>query len=353
MAASVPQASAVDYVYRQQEESLGVCWKYDDMCGILTEKNTEIIHWVITSDNASTCTLSAYGWGLAPNAKYYAYYPYSQSYYKEPMTALPISYAAQTQKANNSTAHLAAYDYMTSQTVSTSDACHLDFLHLGSVMRVECKMNTDCTLTALTLTAEKEDFVNTATMNATGSAVTPLTYAGVMTLTLDNVSLRNGETLVAYMMLPPADLSGQTLTLTLSSRYGEIYTAEVKGTQILPGHLYPLAMDMPIIEEDDEDDTDTDAADSELYAQSVNPTLAAAAQTIIKTPTAFAPDFTADPLHRFEVIEPTEEESAIVSNEVKRSRTLRAYSINGMKADRSLKGNVIIKKAPIISPLTP
>lgn len=339
MATSVPQASAVDYVYRQQEESLGVCWKYDDMCGILTEKNTEIIHWVVTGDNAS-CTLSAYGWALAPEAKYYAYYPYSRSYYKEPMTALPISYAGQTQNANNSTTHLAVYDYMTSQTMSTGDACHFEFLHLSSVMRVECKMNTDCTLTALTLTAEKEVFTTMATMDVTNGTVTPLTYDSEVTLKLNSVDVKKGDTFIAYLMLPPADLTGQTLTLTLSSHYGEIYTAEVKGTAILPGHLYPLTVDMPVMEEKEEP--------AEEYAlQSVNPTLAAAAQTIIKTPTAFAPDFIADPLHRFELVVKTEEEEdAIVCNEVKTQQRRLSFNLLGMKADRSIKGNVIIKKAP-------
>ncbi|MBQ0075507.1 MAG: fimbrillin family protein [Prevotella sp.] len=295
--AAVQFAFATGYTYDQEKGEIQLAWKYDDMCGVFTVSNTEIIHWVL-NDADNNCTLSAYGWSLTPNATYYSYYPYSQSYIinKNPMTALPVSYGAQSQEQNDNAAHLAAYDFMTAQTISTANDCHFDYQHLGSIIRFECSLDGERTLKSLTLASDNEDFTTTATMNATNGTLTTLTKEPTMTLALNDITVAEGQPLVAYMMMPPTNLRDKDLTVTLTDDNGAATVADLKGADILPGRVYPITLAMPPF--DDGKYEEKPNGDPPLMAKRSlfdRPTA-----VTMNNPTAFAPNFMTDEESQFE-----------------------------------------------------
>lgn len=336
---------AVGHDHNPQKGTIGFRWDKDDMCGILTTSNTEIIHWATTADD-NMCTLSAYGWYLMPNTSYYAYSPYSQTYATNdnPMTALPVSYKEQSQTENNSLSHIHSYDYMSAQSVSTSDACHFYFQHHGSIMRIECTMPSTQTLKRLTLTASKEVFTTEATMNVIDGTLTPTTKESAITLALNGMTVEKDEQLVLYLMLPPADLTGMKLTLKLMATSGDSSTTEIQGTEVLAGCLYPLLLDMP---------------EFEVYRGWIPPEYLANSNTWQSMPevhatsdrvdavTAYAPDFFIDPDHSFEqVTEDNKEDNIATMINVTPAGTqnsdMTAYDINGMRVTTIPKGKIII-----------
>lgn len=288
-------ALAVGYSYDQQKGTISVYWDYDDMSGVLTEHNTEIIHWV-TDGGKNNATFSAYGWSLVPNSNYYAYYPYSQSYIitKQPLTALPISYKAQSQKGNDNTDHLAKYDFMTAQTTSSGDACHFPFSHLGCVVRLECTVPEKAALRSVALTSQKEDFITEATMNVQNGTMSSVKRDEVMTLELKDIAVGEGENLVAYMMLPPTDLTDSHLKVVLTDSKGRTSEIDVQGTKILPGHVYPVTLQMPPFVAADNGYAAKAKKGATLMLAGDDNTIRRTTDQTIDHSTASAPDFTPD-----------------------------------------------------------
>lgn len=344
MATLLHHAFAVDYRYDQQAESMNVRWALAEMCGVLTPTNTEIIHWT-TDEGDSNCTLSAYGWSLTPNTQYYAYSPYSQSYKlnKNPMTALPVSYTGQSQAGNNNAAHLNAFDYMTAQALSGEDECHFDFKHLGCILRIECEMQEKQTLKALNLSLSSSDFAAEATMDVVNGTLTPTTSASTLPLDLSDVTIEAGEKLVAFMMLPPTNLTARVMNVTLVTTDGMSAKAEVKGTEMQPGCLYPMSLKMPKFRKtlvsyaslvrDADSDFDLDFNRAKAKAP------------IISRVTAFAPAFLPDEAHVFEQMNiPQDDVSGILSQSQSQSQRQSQYTLSGVKTTSSEKGTIVVNK---------
>lgn len=342
-AVSMHLAFAVGYIYDQQANRVDVCWLYDDMCGVLTESNTEIVHWVIDG-GSNSCELSAYGWALTPNSQYYAYSPYSQSYKlnKNPMTALPVSYAGQSQAGNNNAAHLNAFDYMTAQALSGEDECHFDFKHLGCILRIECEMQEKQTLKALNLSLSSSDFAAEATMDVVNGTLTPTTSASTLPLDLSDVTIEAGEKLVAFMMLPPTNLTARVMNVTLITSDGMSAKAEVKGTEMQPGCLYPMSLKMPKFRK-----TIVSYASLVRDADSdfvLDFNRAKAKAPIISRVTAFAPAFLPDEAHVFEQMNiPQDDVSGILSQSQSQSQRQSQYTLSGVKTTSSEKGTIVIR----------
>lgn len=337
MAAATTLAFAVDYDYNQQQEGIVAHWTRDDMCGVFTESNTEIIHWT-TAGGSNTCPISAYGWSLSPNSQYYAYYPFSQSYTanKNPMTALPVSYAEQLQTSNNTIAHLAAFDFMTAQATTTADDCHFSFLHHGCVLRIETLLDSKQTVTSLTFSSKESLFATKAEMNVVTGALKPTEYCSAITLELKDATVEKGETLVAYMMMPPVDLEGKTLEFTLTTADGKTLSAEVKGTRITAGHVYPITLEMKQSAK-----AKSYGAKVENLKASTPQNLKAAAPSKVNSITAYIPDFTADSENRFEQIE--NEEASTAYTIVCKTNLKDIYSINGIRISSPLKQSFFIR----------
>ena len=334
---------AVDYLYNQQTVGVDVCWQYDDMCGVLTESNTEIVHWVIDG-GSNSCELSAYGWALTPNSQYYAYYPYSQSYNinKNPMTALPVSFAGQAQSENNDAAHLNAYDYMTAQAVSGEDECHFDFSHLGCVLRIECKTKGKQTLKALTISASSNIFATEAIMNVVDGTLTPTAYSSKTTLSLNDITVEEGEHLVVYLMMPPANLNGKLMTITLATTDGMVSSADIKAPDLQAGRIYPMSLKMTGLRKAN---TRTLVAGSDVDFDSnfdFNH-IKAKAPTIISRVTAFAPDFTVDDANCFEQINIIEDDVTAIASQGQ-SKGQSQYTLSGIKVTTAEKGTIVVNK---------
>ena len=331
-------AHAVDYKYNQQQSCIDVLWKVDDMCGILTTSGTQIIHWV-TDGDSYRCTLSSYGWNLAPYSQYYAYYPLYQSYNpdKTPITTIPISYTEQSQSKNGNIDHLRAYDYMTARTVSSDEACHFSFKHIGSILRLECALQGSQTLQTLTLSSKDKHFVTAGTMDVTTDVMTPTEYSETAILDLNNMQIENGENLVAYVMLPPMNLTDAMLYVTITTADGYSSTAEMKGTMVRSGYLYPVELEMPEF-----------TLNENVYKKnntrisSLKKNKAKAPETTIDSPTAYIPSFETDFEYMFmqkveetpSIGEEEEEESpatVIVSKCLYNRDTSAKYSINGLR----------------------
>lgn len=297
--------NAFSHEYEYQGSSVKVSWKETDVVCVYTISGSRIRFGINSISDSHNATLTGYGWGLASSTQYYGYAPYNSDYYtyQLPMTALPIPYVGQTQQGNDNTSHLAAYDYMTTQAVSTSSACHFDYNHLGSIIRVECPMKSTQSFASLSLSTASDKFITNATMNVTNNQLTPTEQANEISLALNGVTVEEGENLVAYLMVAPTDLSSEFVELTLTTTDGKTAKQTFTAPNIKAGKCYPVTMD---VEFDAADEGDDDTSDDEVLAKR-NPIMenqqqekAMLASDVIEYPTASAKDFDVDAEGQFE-----------------------------------------------------
>ena len=234
-------ASAVSYTF-DIDKGIVFSWQYDDVVGFYTTKGTRIKHWALAvSDDGKSSSFSSYGWSLVENSKYYLYSPYNNSYFEKsiPITALPVTFAGQMQKENHSLAHIAAFDYMMGEGSTTDETVDFALNHLCAVVRVEFVSPKSTVYTKVSLKTEDENvFCENANMNLETQSLDVTSKNNYARVMLDGIAINAGETLEAYMVVAPVDLSGKPLQLVVTSEDGEEITYDVQMKELKAGMLY-------------------------------------------------------------------------------------------------------------------
>ena len=232
-------ASAASYTFDINKGIL-FSWEYDDALGVYTTKGTRIKHWAL--DNGKDASFSSYGWSLVGHCKYYLYYPYNNSYFLNdiPITNLPITFEGQVQSENNSLAHIAAYDYMIGEGNTDENTADFTLNHLCSVLRIEFVSPKSATYTSIALRTSDDVFSQEAEMNLETQSLNTTLRGNNVELKLDNIAVNEGETLVAYMVVAPVDLSGWDVKLAIASDDGEEISLDLRADELKAGKLYLL-----------------------------------------------------------------------------------------------------------------
>ena len=294
---------AAIYKY-QQSGGVSFEWKNTDVASLFSTSGTiiEISATEVDSSDKHKVCMRNNGWAFVPNVTYYGCYPYSV-YYKlaqSPYTALPINYYQQVQEANANSEHLTRVDYMTAQTASTSDALSLSYTHLGCIMRIAAYVPEAKTFSSLTLSAKDNSawFTSEATMNATNNTISATATIAKATLTLNNITVAAGDSLIAYMMLPPTDLSGKAIMISLNATDGSALQTYIAGVNTQAGKVYPVSVGKENYFKVSATSTSDDNTEEVLSLQAAFEENEVT-DTQITTATAYASDFTPDAVNKF------------------------------------------------------
>ena len=235
-------ASAASYTF-DINKGISFSWQYDDVIGVYTTKGTRIKHWALdVSDGGKAATFSSYGWSLVEKRKYYLYYPYNDSYFQNdtPITNLPITFEGQVQSENNSLSHLAAFDYMMGEGNTDETSADFSMNHLCSVIRIEYVSPKSAVYTNVAIKATDELFCRTAEMNLETQSINPTGKDSYASLRLDRIEVEEGETLVAYLVVAPVDLTGWDVKLAIATEDGDEVEFDVQANELRAGKLYLL-----------------------------------------------------------------------------------------------------------------
>ena len=292
-------AFAGSYVY-QQNGAVSFGWQKSDESALFTPEGTIVRYKTesVESDNHYAVMRNSVI-ALKSNINIYGCFPYARKYLLENQsyTVLSITYVNQTQTHNANTDHLAAADYMTAQATSTANAFSVTYTHLGSIMRIAAFVPEIKTFSSLTLATKDNTawFAEEATMNATNNTMTPTATAASATLSLNNITVEAGDSLIAYLMTAPADLSGKSIVITLNADDGSALQAYAKGCNMKAGHAYPLSIGRENYFRTQRQTTSGEESDTEeILSLQLNIEDNGTTDTQITTTTAYAPDFTPD-----------------------------------------------------------
>lgn len=226
--------------------TLSFTWAEDDVIGIFPEVGDQVYFPMTEGAGTKVAAFDGGGWALRSNRSYSAYYPFSAgNYLVHPYTALPFSYAGQRQTANNSTAHLGAYDFMAASAATPeSGNVTFQFAHLNSLMYLTFTCPVAETFSDLTLSSNEAIFVEETNVNISTAVSTPTKKSKTMTMALGNISVEAGETLGLWIAAAPQNMSGKTLAVTIITNAGTKYLSSFIGKNMESGKAYHWEQDM-------------------------------------------------------------------------------------------------------------
>ena len=227
-------------------EAVKCTWAANDTVGVFPEEGAQAYFPMASGAGTKNATFDGKGWALKDGKTYGAYYPCIGEFYLD-RNAVPVSYSGQIQVGNASTAHLGAYDYMVaSPAVSEFGSAQFTFKHLSALIQLRITVPQPATLTSVKLVADTEAFAVKGEVDimADVPSIASVTSSKEIVLNLQDVTTTEENQVVTfYMMLPPADLSEQTLKAVIASDKG---TQEIafEGRNFKAGTAYGLSGEM-------------------------------------------------------------------------------------------------------------
>lgn len=226
-------------------------WKEGDVIGIIPNDNKSVqANYEIAEigDDPKSARFDGGSWALKRDKQYAAYYPYREKLVRSADT-LQFSFLGQIIEANNSLAHLGAYDYMyANATFPDGGNAALNFNHLISLVRFQITVNHNETYTKLALNSPDncDWFASKASLTLGTGAMTALQSQKSIEIPFDNIALSKGDVLTVWIAMLPTDvLSSKSLDFTL---HGTEYTYSGKFTNLTSfkaGKAYSFSYELP------------------------------------------------------------------------------------------------------------
>ncbi len=218
-------------------------WAAGDVLGIYPIGGDQVTFPISDGVGTTTAKFDGGSWALRGTYKYAAYYPFSADCYSIDQTAIPVSFAGQTQYGNNTMSHLAAVDFMAAAGTqpSTNGSVNLQFNHVGCFLRMQFTMPVAATFTEVAITSPGVNFTVKGTVNlaATTPSLTPTASTSKLLLKLRNIrTTAANQTITLYMMVAPDDLLGKTLTFTVKDDKGNQYSKTAAGKKMVATYAY-------------------------------------------------------------------------------------------------------------------
>ena len=224
-------------------------WAAGDIVGIYPDVGTQVRFPIVEGlgENTQVAKFTGGGWAVKGAHQYMAYYPFIPDMDLD-KTAIPVDYTGQVQDGNASTSHLSPFDYMAAAASAPSDGeISFDFKHLGALLMLNLTVPKVGEYSTLTLTCHEVPFVTKGTIDITATTpeITPTDWSNEFVIYLNNLTTTQAnENVVIYTMIPPVDMSGQTITVNLRGDHADCETSFTRGTNkpFLAGKAYRPSM---------------------------------------------------------------------------------------------------------------
>lgn len=202
-------------------------WSNNDVIGVwpLTVDDTQTatqMSFSLTGATGASAVFKGTGWGLIcdGNYEYTSYYPYNADCEK---SAIAIKYPANLDLANNSAlSQVYPYLYMYAKAIKpeNTESASFDFYQLSALAKFVISAPAGVQYTKMTISSTEDIFVteatyDLATVSETAPVITPTKKVNTIGMSINAVTLSEGEKLTAWFIMCPTALSGKTLTVKL------------------------------------------------------------------------------------------------------------------------------------------
>lgn len=227
-------------------------WAKSDKVGVWPtlepgeEEVASQVQFTAGTGGASSASFTGSGWGLMPERKYYAYFPYNSS--AKPNLVSCTYPASFTQSKDNSTGHLGASDFMyASATTPAQGQVSFRFHHFGSLMKLVVTVpesSAESRFSKAVISASSAVFPQKVSYNPVldQPVLNVDTWTDALTLNLSSVVPTDGK-LTLWLMVGPADLSGVELSVEMVDGKS-ILGGSFQGASQRSGYGHEYALDV-------------------------------------------------------------------------------------------------------------
>jgi len=229
-------------------ENAEFIWTTGDTIGIVPCKGAQAYFVIEEGVESNKATFSGGSWALKTQNSndYAAYYPLVYDMMLD-RTQVPVDYTGQVYKpaASNKLSSLANHDYMAAKaTVATgANNVNFEFQHLGVLMEIQFSAPQAGEVTQVILSSDEKIFPLKGTFNleAETLAITPNPedISNSLTVNIEELETTSaGEVVSVYFMVPPIDLSGKSLNMTVTYEEVEKNFVLPEGENMQAGRWY-------------------------------------------------------------------------------------------------------------------
>ena len=213
-------------------------WQENDAIGVVP-LNGSPLHFPINAENAgkNTALFDGGDWALKANGKYAAFFPMNADNLGTNIHAIAIDYTGQTQ------GNWMKYDFMATGAVQPKDgAVTFTMKRLSAILKIRVNVDADVHVRYCSLKADDAVFNIKGTLDLSGTnpVYTPKSKSKSINTDLGVNKVSTDEEFTFYFMIPPTDLSGKMLTLSLNSDSGMAKEAEFEGKNFEAGKAYDI-----------------------------------------------------------------------------------------------------------------
>lgn len=211
------------------ESGVTFTWAKDDTLGIFPSQGDQVSFAMDEGAGTANAVFSGGSWELKKSSTYYAYYPFSRKYFdgQSSKNKIWVNYKGQSQDGNNSTATIGKYDFMNAASTSPEEGRLLfEFSHLGALVQLSVTVPEKMTVKKMALATENEEFLIEGYYNLEDEipAYVAERKSKVLSLAMKNVECEANATVTGYLMVPPTDLTGKTLTVRVYDDRNKLYS---------------------------------------------------------------------------------------------------------------------------------
>lgn len=211
------------------ESGVTFTWAKDDTLGIFPSQGEQVSFAMDEGAGTANAVFSGGSWELKKSSTYYAYYPFSRKYFdgQSSKNKIWVNYKGQSQDGNNSTATIGKYDFMNAASTSPEEGRLLfEFSHLGALVQLSVTVPEKMTVKKMALATENEEFLIEGYYNLEDEipAYVAERKSKVLSLAMKNVECEANATVTGYLMVPPTDLTGKTLTVRVYDDRNKLYS---------------------------------------------------------------------------------------------------------------------------------
>ena len=210
-------------------------WTEGDVVGIISAEGNQLKFPINSAFYGQAyADFDGRGFALINGGSYSSYYPFVPDYDIDP-TALPLSYTGQSQTGNNNLEGLGKFAFSVAMGTSPEQgSLDFTFRNIGSPHRYGMPV-PEGTYTSLRLSVPSAKYISSGTVNLLASneadltSISPVSVSDHLDLALTDFTMPAGGQLRCWMMVPPVDLTGDTIKLTLTKDDGTQLVASIVG----------------------------------------------------------------------------------------------------------------------------
>ena len=221
--------------------SVKFAWSEGDVVGMYPNRGAQAYFEMADFAGGDVATFDGGGWALKSASTYATYYPYAYEF--SDRHAIPFRYTDQLQDGENNYDHLSDFQHLaTGAEVPENGACNYQMERAEAVVIFKLILPVAATYNELTVKiSDGTPMVVATSLDISGEqyTITPTETANLFSLAITNVTTtQENQEVKFYAMMPPQNLSGKTIIISVNTVDGDCCQAEIAGKNMLNNHAY-------------------------------------------------------------------------------------------------------------------